>query len=394
MRRALNIVLAGGGSGGHVYPALAIGEIARERFPEARFLFIGTRRGAEATIVPARGIEIAYISIESFRKSAVSMGLFGAALLRAAWQARRIMNSFRPDLVIASGGYASAPVVLAAALPRKPGAGRPKIFVHEQNVVAGLANRLAGRFADRVGTTFAESGRYFPARRTLHVGYPLRSQITAGGREEARRVLGIDGRAFVVFAFGGSAGSRTINRAVADGLDLLLEEKDLHVIHAVGRYRGADYDPKKDTQDRLDRRAPGADLLARYHPLEYTETIGTTYSAADLVVCRCGSGTLFELRRAMKPSILVPKLGSAGEHQLANALSMEREGFAVVLRESRDEEDARGVMKVDGALLAGKILEIKRDPRRLEEMHRRLTESGAPDSRTAIGDALESLVNS
>lgn len=387
-------MLTGGGSGGHVYPALAIGEIAAERFPDARFLFVGTRRGAESGIVPSRGMDIAFISIESFRKSIVATALFGAVLLRASVQARGIVARFMPDLVIASGGYASAPVLMAAAARRALRRGRPRIFVHEQNVIAGLANRLGGRLADRVGTTFPDSNRYFPRRRVTCVGYPLRGQITAGGRREARRTLGIEERAFVVFAFGGSAGSRTINRAVVDALPMLLAHDDVCVIHAVGRYRGADYDPVRDTQERLDEALLDPARLGRYRRLDYTEAIGTYYSAADVVVSRCGSGTLFELRKAKKPSVLLPKMGSAGEHQLHNALAVERQGLALVIRESQDPDDARGVMKVEGRELAEKILDLKTRPEKLKAIHESLDRDSLPDSSRLIGDILEELAGS
>jgi UDP-N-acetylglucosamine--N-acetylmuramyl-(pentapeptide) pyrophosphoryl-undecaprenol N-acetylglucosamine transferase len=377
-----------------VYPALAIGEIAAGRFPGARFLFVGTRRGAESGIVPSRGMDIAYISIESFRRSAASAALFGAVLARASVQARRILARFDPDLVIASGGYAGAPVLIAAAARRTLGGGRPKIFVHEQNVVAGLANRLGGRLADRVGTTFPESNRYFPGRKASCVGYPLRAQIAAGGRDEARRRLGIDAGAFVVFAFGGSSGSRTINRAVVDALPVLLAHEDVRVIHAVGRYRGADYDPAGDTQARLDRTPLDAGRLGRYSRLDYTEEIGTYYGAADVVVSRCGSGTLFELRKAKKPSVLLPKMGSAGEHQLHNALAVERRGLALVIRERRDPDEAGGVMKVEGRELAEKILDLKTRPEKIRAMVESSERDPIPDSARLIGDILEELAGS
>jgi UDP-N-acetylglucosamine--N-acetylmuramyl-(pentapeptide) pyrophosphoryl-undecaprenol N-acetylglucosamine transferase len=389
MDRNVRIVLTGGGSGGHVYPALAIGEIAGERFPGAKLLFIGTPRGAESTIVPMRGIPMAHIPMESFRKDILHLALFGGVLLRAAARACGIMKKFDPDLVISSGGYCSGPVLLAGALLKKGGK-RPGIFIHEQNVVAGLANRLGGRLADRIGTTFEESGRFFPARKVTHVGYPIRAPIASMGRADARRSLGIDEGAFVVFAFGGSAGSRTINRAVAGALPPLLAREDLHVIHAVGRYRGSDYDPEKDTASRVEKLGLGPPALKRYHRLLYTEEIGKYYAASDVVVSRCGSGTLFELKRAVKAAVLVPKMDSAGGHQLHNALAFEREGAGIVLKEKPGAGD--GVMMVEGSELAARILDLKDGPDALRDMERRLRSSPLPDTRALVGNILEELL--
>ena len=353
---------------------------------------MGTRRGAESRVAPSRGIDIAYISIESFRKNIPAMALFGGRLIGSVLQARSILARFKPDLLIATGGYSSAPVLLAAAIMRRTGGG-PKILIHEQNVVAGLANRLGGKFADRIATTFPGSDRWFPAGRVVHTGYPLRAQIAAMGREEARRRLGLDPGAYVVFAFGGSAGARTINRAIVDALEKLLARGDVQVIHAVGRYRGSDYDPVEDTRQRLEARGLPAALLERYHQLVYTEEIETYYSAADIVVSRCGSGTLFELKKAGRPAILIPKMGSAGEHQLHNALAVQEEGTAIVIREQQDKEDEKGVMKVEGGELAQKLLLLKDSPERREAMAALLAEeSMRMDTSEKIGGIIEELL--
>ena len=151
-------------------------------------------------------------------------------------------------------------------------------------------------------------------------------------------------------------------------------------------------DPAGDTQERLDKTPLDADRLGRYRRLEYTEEIGTYYSAADVVVSRCGSGTLFELRKAKKPSVLLPKMGSAGEHQLHNALAVESRGLALVIRERQDPDHARGVMKVEGPELAERILDLKTRPEKLQAMLESLERDSIPDSAGLIGDILEELV--
>jgi len=227
----------------------------------------------------------------------------------------------------------------------------------------------------------------------VHVGYPVRNQVSSISRGEARAGLGIGEKAFVVFAFGGSAGSRTVNRAVVDALETLLADDRACVIHATGRYRGSDYDPKTDTAVRIEKKKLRSGQMERYHLLDYTEEIGKYYSACDVAVSRCGSGTLFELKKAGIPAVLLPKIGSAQEHQLHNALAMEEEGSALVLKERQDEEEERGVMKVEGSELARKILDLKKHPGQLERMSRMMKGPGRPDTSEMIGSVLAEMMD-
>ncbi|NMC68988.1 MAG: UDP-N-acetylglucosamine--N-acetylmuramyl-(pentapeptide) pyrophosphoryl-undecaprenol N-acetylglucosamine transferase [Myxococcales bacterium] len=381
------ILLSGGGTGGHVYPAVAIAEALRRRWPEVRLVFVGTRGRAEEAIVPKLGFELRYVPASGMPAlfDLAGQARFAATLARGIRAARGLLEELRPAAVVGTGGYASAPVLLAAVgavLPRAR-ARRPATFVHEQNAVPGKLNRLVGRRVDRVGVTFRESLRYFPEGRAVHTGYPLRVQIGATDRAEARRRLGLPAGAFVLLAFGGSLGARTINRGLAGALSRLLAEPDVVVVHGTGRYSGAGYDPAADTAAFVERAGLSPEARARYHPREFLDPIGDYYAAADLVVCRAGAGTLSEVQGVGLPAIVIPKRGLPGDHQTANARSLEQAGAARVLIEHPiDDPQAGRIDAVDPAELARLVLELRADAgarRTMGERARALHVAGAAD---------------
>ena len=193
----MKFVLTGGGTGGHVYPALAIADSLKTRYPDADFLYVGIRGRAEEKIVPDLGYRIAFVTsagmaggMKGKLTAAVKIGI-------GCIQALTIIASYRPDAVIGTGGYASVPAVLAAALLRKVGLGRTKIFIHEQNYAPGRWNRMVSRHADRVWTSFADTEKFLPGASVEFTGYPVRSQILRGDKSEARGKLGLDQNARV-----------------------------------------------------------------------------------------------------------------------------------------------------------------------------------------------------
>lgn len=381
------ILLSGGGTGGHVYPAVAIAEAVRRRWPDVRLVFVGIRGRAEEAIVPKLGFELRFVPASGMPalSDLAGQARFAATLARGVRAARALLDELRPAAVVGTGGYASAPVLLAAvgAIFPRPRSRRPVTLVHEQNAVPGKLNRLVGRRVDRVAVTFRESLRYFPEGRAVHTGYPLRTQIGATGRAEARRRLGLPADAFVLLAFGGSLGARTINRGVAAALPWLLAEPDVVVLHGTGRYSGSDYDPTADTAAAVERAGLPADLRSRYRPQEFLDPIGDYYAAADLVVCRAGAGTLAEVQGTGLPAIVIPKRGLPGDHQTANARSLERAGAARVLLEHPVDDPHGGrIDAVDPADLARLVLELRANPaarRAMGERARALHAAGAAD---------------
>jgi len=374
-KREERILLTGGGTGGHVNPALAIGSaLAGEN---TRFLYVGVRGRAEEVIVPREGLPIRFVRASGFP------GLAPLALLRFVFdmavgtlQAVPILLRFRPHLIVGTGGFASAPVIFAATLLRRLGVIRPRVVLHEQNAVPGKLNQLVGKFVDRVFVTFPETLRSFPGKGVL-TGYPLRKRIGAVSREEALAKLDFripEGRD-VVFVFGGSQGARTLNRAVVDALaDLLPHRERLFVVHGVGLVKTAGYDAEADTRARLE---------ARYRPEErglidgfyvarpFFHDIERLYAVSTLVVARSGSGSLNELAAVGLPSVLIPKANLPGDHQVMNARAVERAGGALVLYEETVLEDGQIVERLPGRTLADSILALLDDPERRAELGRK-----------------------
>jgi len=352
---ALRYLLTGGGTGGHVTPALAIADELKAHDPAAEFLYVGVRGKAEEILVPRAGYRLKFVRSRGYPGASNPLALLwflivlGLGMLRAV----PILLGFRPSVIIATGGYVAAPVLFAAAVLRRLGLLKSKIFLHEQNVTPGRLNALGASFADRVGVSFPETLASLPGDKGAYVGYPVRSAATGGERAEARAELGIPEDARVVFAFGGSQGARTINRAVVDALPRLLEDPRVRVIHGTGRHlEGAAYDGAADVTARFAEHEPVSGQEERYSRQDFFHDIGRYYAAADLVVCRAGAGTLTEVCAQGLPAVVIPKANLPGDHQVANARVLERHGAARVLYEGVDLSAEGAVESVSGEALA------------------------------------------
>jgi UDP-N-acetylglucosamine--N-acetylmuramyl-(pentapeptide) pyrophosphoryl-undecaprenol N-acetylglucosamine transferase len=376
-REHSRIVLTGGGTGGHVNPALAIAEGVKSREPETRFLYIGVKDKAESVIVRKAGFELRFVCSEgypgiypSFRTIRFLFKL-GIGFIQSVF----VLTAFSPKWIIATGGYVSAPVIIAGVVLKKLKIARVRIFLHEQNSIPGQLNALMGRWADRVLLTFPQTLSFF-SNATL-VGYPIRHSIVPRAREEARAKLSfkIPPDRDVIFAFGGSQGSRAINRALVDALPFLLPYRDkLFIIHGSGLAKSSDYDSTADTDKRLETLLSPeqrALLDGFYYRQDYFHDIGDIYSVSSLIVCRSGAGSLNEISRIGKPAVLVPKENLPGDHQIMNARAMKSAGAAEVLFEDTVMEDGLLLEKLDGRVLAEKILSLLKDPALLKQMGER-----------------------
>ncbi len=368
------ILLTGGGTAGHVNPALAIGSVFAA--PETRFLFVGVRGRVEEEVVPREGIPIKFVRASGF-PSGVSPALaaFLLNLLIGTLQSLFILLRFRPEIIIGTGGYVSAPVIVAASLLRKIKLSRARIYIHEQNAVPGKLNRLMGRFAQLVFVTFPETLSYFPKTGVLS-GYPLRRRIARISREEALKNIDIEipaGRK-VIFAFGGSQGSRAINRALVDALGCLIPYRDLlFIIHGAGLMKSAEYNAVEDTEQRLFKTYSEEQLRAIrefYQCRAFFHNIENLYAVSSLVLARGGAGSLNEISAMGLPALIIPKPNLPGDHQVMNARSMERSGGAEILYEQIALVDGKLAESINGRVLAEKLLALVQNESRLEEMSR------------------------
>ena len=374
------VVLTGGGTGGHVNPALAIAEGIKSREPETRFLYIGVKNKAESVIVNKVGYELRFVSSEGYPGISPSFRTF-RFLLKLSFgiaQSIVILISFAPKWIIATGGYVSAPVIIAAVLLKKLKIARVRIFLHEQNSIPGQLNALMGRWADRVLLTFPQTLSFFP--NATVVGYPIRHSIVPISPERAREKLAFkipQGRD-VIFAFGGSQGARTINRAMVDALPFLLPHRHrLFMIHGSGLATSSEYDAAADTEKRIEKTLSPEQrsLLGEfYYRQDYFHNIAEIYSVSSLIVCRSGAGSLNEISRIGKPVLLIPKVNLPGDHQVMNARAMKSAGAAEVLFEDTVMENGGLLEKLDGKVLAEKILALIDDPARLQQMGERSTD--------------------
>jgi UDP-N-acetylglucosamine--N-acetylmuramyl-(pentapeptide) pyrophosphoryl-undecaprenol N-acetylglucosamine transferase len=356
----MRVIIAGGGTGGHLFPGIAIAEeIVRGRGGEV--LFVGTARGLEAKVVPAAGFPLALLDVSGLKRMGALGTLRGLARLpRAFTQSRRILKQFKPDVVVGVGGYASGPLVLAAAL-----GGYPTV-VQEQNSRAGFTNRLLARFARRVFVAFEGLERQLPARKIRLTGNPVRRSFA----ERAIEVVGRRGDALLVL--GGSQGSRAVNELVAGAAELLAARAALpRIVHQAG--------PAEAEAVRARYAALG--LARRVNVRPFIDDMPGALADAALVVARAGALTLAELAITRRPAILIPLPTAADDHQTENARAFERVGAAVLMPQP----------EASPAALADLIAAIMNDSARRAAMATAMRSLGRPNATLDIVAELETF---
>lgn len=356
----MRVILTGGGTGGHVYPAIAIAEKIKEKYPGSEILFVGTERGMERKIVPSNGYEIRFITISGFdRKHMLKNAKTAVNLVKGSMQSRTILKEFRPDVVIGTGGYVCAPVVRMAA---KMGI---LTFIHEQNAYPGMTNKMLEKYVDKVFLAFAEAAKYFKKKDKLVVtGNPVRKAFREAKRETARTLLSIPQDAFVVLAFGGSLGAKRINEAALPLLEFTAGQKDLYTVLATGSYYYREMTEKAQ--------AKHLDLADNIRVLEYIDDMPSYLAAADLVISRAGALTISEIVAGGKPAILIPSPNVTGNHQFYNAKSIAGRGGAVLIEEPDLTDES----------LISSVLSLMNDRQRLGDMAKA---SRAAASEDALG---------
>ncbi len=386
-------LLTGGGTGGHVYPAIAIADELRRREPEAEFLYVGVKGKAEEKIVPKRGYKLAFVTSRGWPGGRPSLKLLSFAL-SLGWgilKSMFILWRFKPTVILATGGYVSAPIMLAWVILARLGLCKAKAFVHEQNLAPGRLNLLVGKLAHRVGLSFAATCPFFPNGEWL--GYPVRKEVGDGNGQNVAQRLGIPDNAKVILAFGGSIGSRSINRAIVAALPKLLEDPNIWIIHGVGRYVGKDYQSEEDTRRRFEALELTEEQKKRYHLLPYLDPIEDYYDLANLVVCRAGAGTISEVAVCHLPAIIVPKANLPGDHQVMNARALGDKGAAVVLYERTKKEGDQLIDVLSSKELASTILSLIDDEQKLAEMGEKAYQFADLEALSKLTDRIQQLAN-
>ena len=364
----MKYLLTGGGTGGHVYPALAIANEIRQTRTDAEFLYVGHRDKLDAWVVPEQGYAIRFVRSRPFprTRSLVPLLRFAIALAVGVVQGALILLRYRPQIIISTGGFVSAPILFAHGAMAKVGLSRARVFLYEPNAYPGLLNQITGRLAQRIGVAFEQAGRWFDAKKVAVVGYPVRRSFLNLDRLAAREKLSIDQGRKVVLAFGGSGGAKAINEAVLEALPRW-QAAGLVVIHVTGRYKGPDYDAVADTEAALAAMGMEGECDG-YRRLDYADHIVDLIAAADLVICRAGAGTLTEMAVSGTPTLIVPLPTSAEDHQALNAREMERIGAAQVLYQEAFWDNASIYSGLDGEKLAQQVLALCADEERLQAM--------------------------
>jgi UDP-N-acetylglucosamine--N-acetylmuramyl-(pentapeptide) pyrophosphoryl-undecaprenol N-acetylglucosamine transferase len=360
MSTGTRLMIAGGGTGGHLFPGVAVAEELRRLDADAEVLFVGTTRGIESRVLPGLGWELEHIEVSGLKTVGLRGALRGAMRVPGAlMQSRRIIKKFGPDVVIGVGGYASGPVVLAARLMGIPTA------ILEQNSIPGLTNRILGKVAKRIFLSFSHTKQFFKARKSELVGNPIRHQILAGLQDDkATRAPG--SAPLRLFVFGGSQGAVSVNAMCCAAAGLLREEGiELDIVHQTGK---ADLEA---TEARYREAEIQADCRA------FIDDMASEYKAADLIVSRAGATTIAELGIVGLPAVLIPYPHAANNHQELNAKEMVEAGAALMLRQENNE---------DGVQLAAILADLCKDEAKRSAMATAMSSLGRADAATKVVD--------
>ena len=350
------LVVAGGGTGGHVFPGIAVAE-AMEVYGHVDVLWIGTGRPVEIDALSGRRWDYRILNTRPLRGSGIAgtirslAGLPFSTIRASLW-----LKSFRPHVVLGVGGYVSGPALLAARILRIPAA------LHEQNLIPGLTNRLASRFAKTVFVSFKETVKYFPKNRVIFTGNPIRKNIIQSPNHQITKSPN-----FRLLVLGGSQGARCLNRLASSAIQVLWQSGfHVEITHQTGKLDVSDVEKfYKDTN-----------IPAKVTP--FITDIGESYSWADLVICRAGAGTLAEITTLGKPSILIPYPSATDSHQEANARELTEAGAAKYFREG----------EIGAIKLAGEIESLLEDPQKLVTMGKNARKLGRPMAAAEIASTL------
>lgn len=359
-------IISGGGTGGHIFPALAIANEIRKRYPGAELLFVGARGRMEMEKVPAAGYQIVGLPVMGFpRKPGVKTLQFFVRLLKSARQARQIVKDFNPQVAIGVGGYASGPLLRAAA-----GKGIPTL-IQEQNSYAGITNKLLSRKANKICVAYEKMERFFPGDKIILSGNPVREDLLneSDNRKEGLAYYKLKDAGKVIVIVGGSLGAGSINRSVLQNLNTI-SESDVQVIWQTGSYY---YDGIMEEV--------GVNIPENLRIVKFIDRMDLAYSVADLVISRAGAGTISELCLVGKPCILIPSPNVAEDHQTKNAMALVEKNAAIMITD-----------KDLGNQLFNVTLSVVNDEQKCKELSANIAALARPEATKTIVDEVEKLI--
>ena len=346
-------IVSGGGTGGHIFPALSIADGLRKRFPDCEILFVGAEGKMEMEKVPAAGYQIIGLPVAGFHRGEIWRNLaFIPKLIQSMQKAKKVVKDFKPDVVIGVGGYASGPVLRVAANLRIP------TVLQEQNSFAGVTNKILGKKANKICVAYDKMERFFPAEKIVFTGNPIRQGLESltPHSAEAQEFFNVSADLPVILIVGGSLGARTLNQSVLANLDLI-RKSEVTVIWQTGKYY---YEKIKAQLD--------ADPVPNIRLMEFIPRMDLAYSLADLVISRAGAGTISELCMVGAPSLLVPSPNVSEDHQTRNAMSLVEKDAAIMVK----DEVAVSELIPDALALVGsqeKCLRLSQNIKRLSTPH-------------------------
>jgi UDP-N-acetylglucosamine--N-acetylmuramyl-(pentapeptide) pyrophosphoryl-undecaprenol N-acetylglucosamine transferase len=360
-----NIIISGGGTGGHVFPALAIAEALYRLNPSMNILFVGARGRLEMHKVPQAGYHIVGLPIAGIQRRLTWKNLVVPyRLLKSLQRSRKIIKKYKPDVVVGVGGYASAPVLRVAGKMGIP------VLIQEQNSYAGITNRLLARKAQRICVAYEGMEKYFPAEKIVLTGNPLRNDLTSliEKRQEALKYFGLSGDMKTMLVLGGSQGAATINYSIMDHLGDF-EKKRVQLIWQCGK------NYHQQASEQMEHFS-----LPHVRLFDFIDRMDLAYAAADLIISRAGAGTISELALVNRPALLVPSPNVAEDHQTKNALSLAEKKAAVLVKDG----EAR-------SSLVDKAFDIIEDEGKMQELSANIARIAKPDSAKRIAKEIIAL---
>ena len=358
----IRVIISGGGTGGHIFPAVSIANAIREKQPDAEILFVGAEGRMEMQRVPAAGYEIKGLPVAGFdRKHLWRNVSVVIKLLRSRIMARRIIKAFRPMVAVGVGGYASGPTLDVAGKMGIP------TLLQEQNSYAGVTNKLLAKNARRICVAYDGMERFFPADRILFTGNPVRQNLLhiSLSRQEAAQQMGLDPAKRTVLIVGGSLGARSMNESVLQQLELIRQQTDVQFVWQTGKYYS-----EAIAQQLKERTCP-----SNLHVMDFISDMAVAYAAADLVVSRAGAGSISEFCLLGKPVILVPSPNVAEDHQTKNAMALVQKDAALYVPDAEAPDN----------LLPTAISTVK-NTKKLQALSQNILRLARPNAASDIAD--------